>query len=151
MLEELSSIFDWFRELCGDRIQWEDKKLITGLARVGRARAVVIAFNPEQTPHPEAAFRKGIRMVKLAEKLGCPVLIVVGAKGERSPGKPSHDLIHFAEELFKSLLSAEVPVYSLSLGGKLGEIERLMLKAARPVELKELEKALLLERGERIC
>lgn len=150
-MDELMSILDWFRELCGDRIQWEDKKLITGLGRVGRARAVVIAFNPEQTPHPEAAFRKGMRMVELAEKLRCPVLVVVGLKGERPRTKPSHDQIYFAEELLKSLLSAEVPVYSLSLGGELGEIERLMLKAAKPVRREELEKALLLERGKSIC
>lgn len=122
----IDSIADWFLELSGDRIQWEDKKLVTGLARIDDERALIIAFNPERTPHPEAALRKGIRMVRLAERMGCEVLLLLGAGSGRGWWPiGDHDFINALDGFMKALLAADVPIRIIKVGD-VDEIENLI-------------------------
>jgi len=122
----INSTADWFLELSGDRVQWEDKKLVTGLARIDDRRAVIIAFNPERTPHPEAALRKGVRMVRLAQQMGCEVLLLLGA-GSGSGWWPigDHDFIHALDGFIRALIAADVPIRTIKVGD-LDEIENLI-------------------------
>jgi acetyl-CoA carboxylase alpha subunit len=126
----IDSTTDFFLELSGDRIQWEDKKLITGLARIGPMRAMIISTNPEKTPHPEAAFRKGCRMIHLAERMGCRILLFLGT-GSGAGWWPigDHDFTHALNEFIKTLIAARVPVITVRIG-EMDEIERLMDKAS---------------------
>ena len=122
----IDSITDWFLELSGDRVQWEDKKLVTGLARIDDTRAVIIAFNPERTSHPEAALRKGIRMVRLAEQMRCEILLLLGAgSGQGWWPIEDHDFIHALDGFIKALIAADVPVRTIK-AGDIGEIENLI-------------------------
>lgn len=122
----IDSITDWFLELSGDRVQWEDKKLVTGLTRIGDMRALIIAFNPEQTPHPEAALRKGIRMVRLAEQIRCDILLILGAGSGRGWWPiGEHDFVHALNGFIKALIAADVPVRTIKVGD-MDEIEKLI-------------------------
>jgi acetyl-CoA carboxylase carboxyl transferase subunit alpha len=88
MLDYVERLFTEFTELAGDRRFADDKALVTGLARYhGRAVAVIghqkggrdtkeKIFRNFGYAKPEG-YRKALRVMKLAEKFGLPVLVFV--------------------------------------------------------------------------
>jgi acetyl-CoA carboxylase alpha subunit len=75
---------DEFIELHGDRLFGDDEAVVTGLARIGERRVVVIgqqkgADTDENIrrnfgmPHPEG-YRKAMRVMELAERFGLPIV-----------------------------------------------------------------------------
>lgn len=87
----VENICDTFHELSGDRLYADDRALIGGFARIGGQRCMLIGqerghdtesrmksnfgmLNPE-------GFRKAKRLMKLAEKLGIPVVSLLDTPG----------------------------------------------------------------------
>jgi acetyl-CoA carboxylase carboxyl transferase subunit alpha len=84
-----------FIELHGDRAFGDDQALIGGLATIGRHRVALIGHNKGKTvqenvdrnfaqARPEG-YRKALRIMRLAEKFGLPVVSFVDTQGA-SPG-----------------------------------------------------------------
>lgn len=80
-----------FQELCGDRIYGDDHAMVGGLAEIGNVKFVVIGqekgndtesrvyrnfgyLNPE-------GFRKGLRLMRLAEKFNLPIVSLIDTPG----------------------------------------------------------------------
>lgn len=90
-VDYLTKMCDEFTELSGDRTYSEDSSLIGGLARIGDMRCVIIGqekgHDTESRLHhnfgmvrPEG-FRKALRLMRLAEKFGLPVVSLVDTPG----------------------------------------------------------------------
>jgi acetyl-CoA carboxylase carboxyl transferase subunit alpha len=90
-LDYLSLIFTDFEELHGDRAFADDHAIVGGLARFNGQPVVVIGhqkgrdtkekiFRNFGMPRPEG-YRKALRLMKLAEKFGLPVLTFVDTPG----------------------------------------------------------------------
>jgi acetyl-CoA carboxylase carboxyl transferase alpha subunit len=90
-LELLKVMADEFIELHGDRLFGDDGAIVAGLARIGGRRMVVIGFQKGQDteenirrnfglPHPEG-YRKGMRIMELAERFAMPVVTFVDVQG----------------------------------------------------------------------
>ena len=90
-LDYIDRIFDEFIELHGDRLSKDDKATVCGLAKIGDKKFTIIAQqkgrntkeNIERNfgmPNPES-YRKGIRLMKQAEKFNRPIIIFVDTKG----------------------------------------------------------------------
>jgi acetyl-CoA carboxylase carboxyl transferase subunit alpha len=90
-LDYIRLLFTDFVELRGDRSFAEDKAIVTGLARLRERPVVVIGHQKGRNtrenikrnfgmPQPEG-YRKALRAMKLAEKLGNPVLTFVDTPG----------------------------------------------------------------------
>ncbi len=90
-LDYVKSIFTDFVELHGDRRYGDDPAMITGLARLdGRSVAIVGQQKGRDTKesirrnfgmaHPEG-YRKALRVMKLAEKFGLPVISFIDTPG----------------------------------------------------------------------
>ena len=99
-LEFVRAMTDDFIELHGDRFFGDDGAMVTGLARLDGRRIVVIGQqkgadteeNIERNfgmPHPEG-YRKAMRIMELAERLGLPVLTFVDVPGAH-PGPESEE------------------------------------------------------------
>ncbi|SFR98353.1 acetyl-CoA carboxylase carboxyltransferase subunit alpha [Stenotrophomonas maltophilia] len=84
-------IFDEFQELAGDRAFADDKAIMGGLARInGRAVMVIGHQKGRDTkekikrnfgmPKPEG-YRKALRLMKMAERFGLPVLTLIDTAG----------------------------------------------------------------------
>ena len=84
-------MFDEFQELAGDRAFADDKAIMGGLARInGRAVMVIGHQKGRDTkekikrnfgmPKPEG-YRKALRLMKMAERLGLPVLTLIDTAG----------------------------------------------------------------------
>lgn len=80
-----------FCELHGDRAFGDDPAIITGFARIGSVKCMLIGHNKGKTvaekvaahfgcAHPEG-YRKALLKMKLAEKLGLPIVTLVDTPG----------------------------------------------------------------------
>ena len=99
-LELVGLIADEFIELHGDRLFGDDPAMVAGLARIAGRRVVVIgqqkgAETDENIrrnfgmPHPEG-YRKSMRLMELAERLGIPVVTFIDVPGAH-PGPESEE------------------------------------------------------------
>ena len=90
-LDYFQSIFSDFEELHGDRNFAEDPSIVGGLARFGSQSVMVIGHQKGRDtkdklyrnfgmPKPEG-YRKAMRLMKLAEKFGLPVLTFIDTPG----------------------------------------------------------------------
>ena len=90
-LDYIDRIFDEFIELHGDRLSKDDKATVCGLAKIGDKKFTIIAQqkgrntkeNIERNfgmPNPES-YRKGIRLMKQAEKFNRPIITFIDTKG----------------------------------------------------------------------
>ncbi|MBN1886270.1 MAG: acetyl-CoA carboxylase carboxyltransferase subunit alpha [Candidatus Krumholzibacteriota bacterium] len=87
----IAMICDEFRELHGDRLFGDDAAVIAGLSRIGDRRVVVVGHEKGRGTRdrlkrnfgmasPEG-FRKALRVMRMAEKFGLPILSIVDTPG----------------------------------------------------------------------
>ena len=99
-LEFIEAMADEFVELHGDRLFGDDAAIVAGLARIDGRRVAVIgqqkgADTDENIrrnfgmPHPEG-YRKAMRVMELAERVGLPVVTFVDVPGAH-PGPESEE------------------------------------------------------------
>ncbi|KAF1705554.1 acetyl-CoA carboxylase carboxyltransferase subunit alpha [Pseudoxanthomonas suwonensis] len=90
-LDYVQVICDEFQELAGDRAFADDKAIVGGLARVDGRPVVVIGHQKGRDtrekvrrnfgmPKPEG-YRKALRLMKLAERFGLPILTFIDTPG----------------------------------------------------------------------
>ncbi len=90
-LDYISAIFTDFEELHGDRAYADDPSIVGGLARFNGSTVMVIGHQKGRDtkdkiyrnfgmPRPEG-YRKALRLMKLAERFGIPVLTFVDTPG----------------------------------------------------------------------
>lgn len=90
-LDYIHAITDEFIELFGDRNYRDDKAMIGGIGRIGDQSIVFIGQQKGRTtkerqyrnfgmPNPEG-YRKALRLMKLAEKFGLPVVCLIDTPG----------------------------------------------------------------------
>ncbi len=90
-LDYIDLIFDDFNELHGDRSFRDDPAIVGGIARLGGQSVVVIGHQKGRDtkeklkrnfgmPRPEG-YRKALRLMKLAERFGLPVICFIDTPG----------------------------------------------------------------------
>lgn len=90
-LDYIERIFSDFLELAGDRCFGDDHAVVTGFARLGGFRVMVVAQQKGRdmkeailcnwgSPHPEG-YRKALQKMRLAEKFRLPIVCLIDTKG----------------------------------------------------------------------
>ncbi|MDT7879555.1 MAG: acetyl-CoA carboxylase carboxyltransferase subunit alpha [Candidatus Hydrothermia bacterium] len=90
-IDYLNNVLDEFLELHGDRLFSDDPAIITGIGKIENFSIAFIAQEKGRTtnekiernfgmPHPEG-YRKGMRIMELAEKLKLPLITFVDTPG----------------------------------------------------------------------
>ncbi len=90
-MDYITNILDDFLELHGDRSFGEDPAIVTGLATIADRRFMLVGNRKGKTTrervacnfgcaHPEG-YRKALRKMKLAEKLGLPIVSLINTPG----------------------------------------------------------------------
>jgi acetyl-CoA carboxylase carboxyl transferase subunit alpha len=111
ILELVGAMAEEFVELHGDRLFGDDEAVVTGLARIGDHRVVVIGqqkgADTEENirrnfgmPHPEG-YRKAMRVMELGERFGLPIVTFVDVPGAH-PGPESEER-GIAESIARSI------------------------------------------------
>jgi len=117
---------DWI-ELHGDRVFGDDKAMPSGLAKLGQHRCVVITHQKGRDTkenvkrnfgcaHPEG-YRKALRLMRLAEKFGMPVISLIDTPGA-FPGIGSEER-HISEAIavnLREMMNLRVPTVAVVIG-----------------------------------
>lgn len=126
-LDYIESIFEEFQELHGDRCYRDDLAVIGGLARFEGAPVMLLGIQKGRntkenlkrnfgSPHPEG-YRKGLRLMKLAERFNIPVIALIDTPGAY-PGIGSEER-HVAEAIavnIREMGNLAVPIISIIIG-----------------------------------
>ena len=127
MLDYVSLAFTDFCELHGDRHIGDDASMPGGFARIGQHRVVVIGHQKGRdtkenlkrnfgSAHPEG-YRKAMRLMKIAEKFGLPVITMIDTPGA-FPGIGAEER-NIAEAIafnLREMMLLKVPVIAVILG-----------------------------------
>ncbi len=126
-LDYLGLCFEDFTELHGDRLFGDDASMPCGLAKIdGRPVAVVTNQKGRDTKenikrnfgsaHPEG-YRKALRVMRLAEKFGLPVVALIDTPGA-FPGIGAEER-HIAESIavnLREMMLLETPIVAVVIG-----------------------------------
>jgi acetyl-CoA carboxylase carboxyl transferase subunit alpha len=127
MLDYVANAFSDFYELHGDRHIGDDHAMPGGFARIGGQRVVIVGHQKGRdtkenlqrnfgSAHPEG-YRKAIRLMKLAEKFGLPVITMIDTPGA-FPGIGAEER-NIAEAIaynLREMMLLRVPVIAVVLG-----------------------------------
>ncbi len=127
MLDYVTLAFTEFCELHGDRHIGDDASMPGGFARIGGRRVVVIGHQKGRdtkenlkrnfgSAHPEG-YRKALRLMKIAEKFGLPVITMIDTPGA-FPGIGAEER-NIAEAIafnLREMMLLKVPVIAIVLG-----------------------------------
>jgi acetyl-CoA carboxylase carboxyl transferase subunit alpha len=126
-LDYVARCFTEWVELHGDRVFGDDKAMPCGLAKIGQHRCVVITQQKGRDTkenvkrnfgcaYPEG-YRKALRLMKLAEKFGLPVIALIDTPGAY-PGIGSEER-HIAEAIavnLREMMNLRVPIIAVVIG-----------------------------------
>jgi len=126
-LDYIRTAFTDFQELHGDRLYAEDRAMVGGFAKLGDQRVVVLGTQKGRdtkenilrnfgSAHPEG-YRKAMRLMKLADKFGLPVITLIDTAGAY-PGVGAEER-HIAEAIavnLREMTLLEVPVIATVIG-----------------------------------
>jgi acetyl-CoA carboxylase carboxyl transferase subunit alpha len=116
-----------FVEIHGDRIHRDDRAIIGGFARIDGRKVMIIGSQKGRDTksnvecnfgcaHPEG-YRKALRMMKLADKFGVPIITLIDTKGAYA-GLESEER-HIAEAIavnLREMFNLKVPVICVIIG-----------------------------------
>jgi acetyl-CoA carboxylase carboxyl transferase subunit alpha len=126
-LDYIERCFTDWTELHGDRLYADDRAMPSGLARLGPHRCVVITHQKGRNTkenvmrnfgcaHPEG-YRKALRLMRLAEKFGMPVISLIDTPGA-FPGIGSEER-HISEAIavnLREMMHLRVPSIAAVIG-----------------------------------
>lgn len=113
--EYLDAYFDWRQDISGDRVGGTDPGVACGFGwRDGRTIAYAAQCG---TPTLPSGFRTAARLVRLASRLGIPVLTLVDTPGAANDAAAEQAGAGGAiAEMFEAVATASVPVTTLVIG-----------------------------------
>jgi acetyl-CoA carboxylase carboxyl transferase subunit alpha len=123
----IAELLDDFIELHGDRTFGDDRAIVTGLATMEEYRFLLVAHRKGRTTkerlecnfgcaHPEG-YRKALRKMKLAERLGIPIVSMINTPGAY-PGIGAEErgqAMAIAENILE-MFSLRVPILVVVIG-----------------------------------
>ena len=126
-LDYVARCFTNWIELHGDRVFGDDKAMPSGLAKLGPHRCVVLTHQKGRDTkenvklnfgcaHPEG-YRKALRLMRLAEKFGLPVISLIDTPGA-FPGIGSEER-HISEAIavnLREMMNLRVPTIAIVIG-----------------------------------
>lgn len=127
MLDYLSLAFSDFIELHGDRLFGDDLSMPGGLARIGDYEVMLIGHQKGRdlkenlkrnfgSAHPEG-YRKALRLMRLAEKFGIPVISLIDTPGAY-PGVGAEER-HISESIavnLREMVLLRTPIIAVVIG-----------------------------------
>ncbi|GAB2813999.1 carboxyl transferase domain-containing protein [Lentzea nigeriaca] len=111
----LASYFDWHEPISGDRCGGVDSGVLCGF---GQRSGVTVAYAAQcGTATRPAGFRTAARLVRLADRLGVPVLTLVDTPGAANDEPAEKAGVGAAiADMFTAVAAARVPVTTLLIG-----------------------------------
>jgi len=126
-LDYIQHSFSDFAELHGDRLFSDDRAIVSGFAKIGGHKVLVIGTQKGRdtkenilrnfgSAHPEG-YRKALRLMKLADKFGLPIITLIDTAGAY-PGIGAEER-HIAEAIavnLREMMLFQVPIIAVVIG-----------------------------------
>lgn len=126
-MDYINAMTSDFVEIHGDRIHRDDRAIIGGFAKIDGRKVMIIGSQKGRDTksnvecnfgcaHPEG-YRKALRMMKLADKFGVPIITLIDTKGAYA-GLESEER-HIAEAIavnLREMFNLKVPVVCVIIG-----------------------------------
>ena len=126
-LDYIKNTFEDFTELHGDRLYSDDNAMVSGFAKLGDLKVMVMGTQKGRDTkenilrnfgcaHPEG-YRKALRLMKLASKFSLPIITIIDTAGA-FPGIGAEER-HIAEAIavnLKKMMTLNVPIISVVIG-----------------------------------
>jgi acetyl-CoA carboxylase carboxyl transferase subunit alpha len=123
----IAALFEDFQELHGDRVFKDDPAIVCGFGTFEGRKIMVMGHRKGKTlkerlecnfgcAHPEG-YRKALRKMKLAEKLGLPIISLINTPGAY-PGIQAEERgqSHAIAENIREMTGLRVPIITLTVG-----------------------------------
>ena len=126
-LDYIQILFEEFTELHGDRLVGDDQAIIGGLARFEDVPVMLVAQQKGRDlkerdrrnfgyPRPEG-YRKALRLMKLAEKVGLSVITFVDTPGaDSNVGSEEHNISEAIARNLMEMSLLRTPIVSIIIG-----------------------------------
>ena len=125
--EIIASVFEGFFQLRGDRINGDDPAVLGGIARIGNRPVMIIGHDTARDTEGmarhnfamahAAGHRKAIRLVRLANRIGLPIVTLIDTPGACPDVRgEAEGLGGVMGALLCEMLAAKVPTVSVILG-----------------------------------
>jgi acetyl-CoA carboxylase carboxyl transferase subunit alpha len=124
MEDYITLIFDKFIELRGDRVLTDDQSVIGGFGWVDNKRVVLISCRTERLLESRGllkaeAYRKGLRLVKLAEHLRKPIVVLlVPFEKQNFSDQEEYSSQNAAFDNVQKALNCSVPIAALAFASQ---------------------------------
>ncbi|MCH1505825.1 MAG: acetyl-CoA carboxylase carboxyltransferase subunit alpha [Verrucomicrobiales bacterium] len=127
MLDYVENAFEDYLELHGDRLVGDDNAMPAGFARLGKQRCVVIGHQKGRntkdnlkrnfgSAHPEG-YRKAMRVMRLAEKFGLPVITLIDTPGAfPGIGAEERNIAEAIAHNLREMALLKTPILSVVIG-----------------------------------
>lgn len=127
LVEYLDVIVAPFTELRGDRVEYDDRGVITGIGAIDSMPVAVAVQDSRVTTNTNAAIRKIQRLARFAGRFELPLVMVVDGPEQEHPFTISPDESFAAAKLTAMMTVVPIPVVSVGVGTVQGLVSNLMM------------------------
>lgn len=127
LVEYLDVVVAPFTELRGDRVEYDDRGVVTGIGAIGSMPVAVAVQDSRVSTNTNAAIRKIQRVARFAGRFELPLVMVVDGPEPEQPFSVSPDESFAAAKLTAMMTVVPIPVVSVGVGTVQGLVSNLMM------------------------
>lgn len=127
LVEYLDVVVAPFTELRGDRVEYDDRGVVTGIGAIGSMPVAVAVQDSRVTTNTNAAIRKIQRLARFAGRFELPLVMVVDGPEPEQPFSVSPGESFAAAKLSAMMSVVPIPVVSVGVGTVQGLVSNMMM------------------------
>lgn len=131
LVEYLDVVVAPFTELRGDRVEFDDRGVVTGIGAIGEIPVAVAVQDSRVATNTNAAIRKIQRLARFAGRFELPLVMVVDGAEPELPFSVSPGESFAAAKLSAMMTVVPIPVVSVGVGTVQGLVSNLMMYGDR--------------------
>lgn len=127
LVEYLDVVVAPFTELRGDRVEFDDRGVVTGIGAIGEVPVAVAVQDSRGSTNTTAAIRKIQRLARFAGRFELPLVMVVDGKQPEQPFCVTPAESFAAAKLSAMMSVVPIPVVSVGAGTVQGLVSNMMM------------------------
>lgn len=131
LVDYLDVVVAPFTELRGDRVEFDDRGVVTGIGAIGEMPVAVAVQDSRVTTNTNAAIRKIQRLARFAGRFELPLVMIVDGPDPEQPYSVTPGESFAAAKLSAMLSVVPIPVVSVGVGTVQGLVSDMMMVGDR--------------------
>lgn len=127
LVEYLDVVVAPFTELRGDRVEYDDRGVVTGIGAIGSMPIAIAVQDSRVSTNTNAAIRKIQRLARFAGRFELPLVMVVDGPEPEKPFVVKPNESFAAAKLTAMMTVIPIPVVSVGVGTIQGLVSNLMM------------------------